>query len=50
MLASMVTNYQVDGYAYFMHALPFNLVTLALSLVLAWHYRSDLARRDGQPS
>jgi hypothetical protein len=50
MVASMVTNYQVDGYAFFAQALPFNLVTLVLSLLLAWHYRSDLARRNGQPS
>ena len=50
MVASMVTNYQVDGYAYFVHVLPFNLVTLALSLVLAWHHRSGLARRNDRTS
>jgi hypothetical protein len=50
MVASMFTNYQVDGYAYFVHVLPFNLVTLALSLVLAWHHRSDLARRNNPTS
>ena len=50
MVASMVANYQIDGYAYFVHALPFNLVTLGLSLALAWHYRSDLARRNDRTS
>lgn len=50
MVASMVTNYKVDGHAYFIQVLPFNLVTLVLSLVLAWHYRSDLARRGSRPS
>jgi hypothetical protein len=50
MAASMVANYQVDGYAYFVHVLPFNIVTLSLSLVLAWHYRRDLARRNGRTS
>jgi hypothetical protein len=50
MVASMVANYQVDGYAYFVQVLPFNLLTLALALVLAWHYRSDLRRRDGPTS
>ncbi len=48
MVASMVANYQVDGYAYFVQVLPFNLVTLVLSLVLAWHYRNDLTRSDGR--
>ena len=50
MVASMVVNYQVDGYAYFVHVLPFNLVTLGLSLALAWHYRTDLEPRNGRTS
>lgn len=38
MVASMVTNYKVDGYDYFLQALPFNIVTLVLALVLIYHH------------
>ncbi len=36
MLASMATNFGVDGAAYFVKVLPFNLITLALALAAAW--------------
>jgi hypothetical protein len=45
MVGSMVTNYTVDGYAYFLKALPFDAVSLVLAAMLVWHYRADLARR-----
>ncbi len=46
MLASMLTNYLVDGYAYFLQVLAFDLTALGLSLVVLWHYRKDLKRHD----
>ena len=46
MLASMLTNYLVDGHAFFLQVLPFNLTALGLSLVVLWHYRNDLKRRE----
>jgi preprotein translocase subunit SecG len=42
MVASMFTNYWVDGPDYFLTVLPFNVITLILALGLAWHYRDDL--------
>jgi hypothetical protein len=45
MVASMFTNFSVDGPQYFLTVLPFNAVTLILALMLVWHYRDDLVRR-----
>jgi glycerol-3-phosphate acyltransferase PlsY len=42
MIISMVTNVLVDGQAYALMVLPFNIVTLALSVLVAWHHRADL--------
>jgi hypothetical protein len=42
MAASMVTNYTVDGLDYFLQVLAFNLASLALALMVLWHYRRDL--------
>ena len=42
MLLAMFFNYTVDGYAFFLRALPFNLGTLVIALLLASHYREDL--------
>jgi len=39
MVASMVTNYWVDGAAYFFQVLPFNLVTLSLAVIVARYHR-----------
>ena len=44
MMMSMVTNVLVDGAAYALLVLPFNIVTLAVSLAVAWHHRQDLRR------
>ena len=41
MIASMITNFQVDGSAYFLKVLPFDLVALVLPAVIAWHHRGD---------
>ena len=41
MVVSMITNYVVDGPAYFLKVLPFNVITLILALVLVWRYRAD---------
>jgi len=41
MIASMITNFQVDGYEYFLKVLPFDLVALALPAPIAWHHRGD---------
>ena len=46
MLASMLVNYFVDGYAYFLQVLAFDLTALGLSLVVLWHYRKDLKGHD----
>jgi len=46
MVASMLVNYFVDGYAYFLQVLAFDLVALGLSLVVLWHYRKDLKGHD----
>ena len=46
MLASMLVNYFVDGYAYFLQVLTFDLTALGLSLVVLWHYRKDLRGND----
>ncbi|MEZ4730751.1 MAG: hypothetical protein R3E79_26795 [Caldilineaceae bacterium] len=43
MLLSMFFNYTVDGYAFFLRALPFNLGTLVIALVLIRHYWDDLS-------
>ena len=40
-IASIITNYQVDGYDYFLKVLPFDLVALVLPAVIAWHHRGD---------
>jgi len=37
-VASMVTNYLVDGHAYFLQVLPFSLVLLGVSLYVSVHY------------
>ena len=37
-VASMVTNYLVDGHAYFLQVLPFSLVLLGVSLYVCFHY------------
>jgi hypothetical protein len=47
MIISMVTNVLVDGPAYALMVLPFNIVTLALSVMVAWHHRDDLVRGTG---
>ena len=44
MMMSMITNVLVDGVAYALLVLPFNIVTLAVSLAVAWHHREDLRR------
>jgi hypothetical protein len=41
MIASMITNFQVDGSAYFLKVLPFDLVALVLPALIAWHHRGD---------
>jgi hypothetical protein len=38
-LVSMVTNYLVDGFDYFLQVLPFSLVLLGVSLYVYFHYR-----------
>ncbi|MEI8302771.1 MAG: hypothetical protein WCG13_05725 [Burkholderiales bacterium] len=48
MVASMFTNYWVDGPAYFLRVLPFNAITLLLALAVVWHYREDLGMRAGK--
>ena len=50
MLASMLVKYFVDGYAYFLQVLAFDLVALGLSLVVLWHYRKDLKGHDSARS
>ena len=50
MLASMLVNYLVDGYAYFLQVLTFDLTALGLSLVVLWHYRKDLKGHDSARS
>jgi hypothetical protein len=45
MVVSMATNYWVDGAAYFIKVLPFNLITLALSAIVAWHHRGQRPSR-----
>jgi hypothetical protein len=45
MLASVATNLHVDGAAYAMQVLPFNLATLALCLAVIWHHRRDIGRK-----
>ena len=42
MLLSMFFNYTVDGYAFFLRALPFDLGTLVIALLLTSHYWEDL--------
>lgn len=39
MVVSMATNYWVDGPQYFLHVLPFNLVTLGAALLILWRSR-----------
>ena len=50
MLLSMLVNYFVDGYAYFLQVLAFDLTALGLSLVVLWHYRKDLKGHDSARS
>jgi len=38
-LISMITNYVVDGYDFFLQALVFNLVLIGVSLHVYFHYR-----------
>ena len=38
-LISMITNYVVDGYDFFLQALVFNLVLIGVSLYVYFHYR-----------
>lgn len=45
MLASVATNVHVDGAAYAMQVLPFNLATLALCVAVIWHHRRDVGRK-----
>ena len=42
MVASMFTNYEVDGFDYFLQVLVFDVSSLALALLVLWHYRDDL--------
>jgi len=42
MIVSAITNFQVDGYAYFLKVLPFDVLAFALAAVVAWHHRSDV--------
>lgn len=44
-LISMITNYVVDGYDFFLQALVFNLVLIGVSLHVYFHYR----RASGAP-
>ncbi len=41
MIVSTITNFQVDGYAYFLKVLPFDVLAFALAAVVAWHHRGD---------
>lgn len=43
MILSMFFNYTVDGYDFFLRALPFNLGTLVIALILTSHYWDDLS-------
>jgi len=47
MLISMVANVLVDGPGYALMILPFNIVTLAVSRLMAWHHRANLGRGAG---
>ena len=47
MVISMVTNILVDGVTYALLVLPFNIVTIALSVIVAWHHRGDLGQGPG---
>ena len=38
----MFTNYEVDGFDYFLQVLVFDVSSLALALLVLWHYRDDL--------
>ena len=42
MIVSTITNFQVDGYAYFLKVLPFDVLAFALAAVVAWHHRGDV--------
>lgn len=42
MTVSTITNFQVDGYAYFLKVLPFDVLAFALAAVVAWHHRGDV--------
>jgi len=50
MIISIVTNISVDGLAYALLVLPFNLVTIALSVIVGWHHREDLGWGAGPGS
>lgn len=45
MVASVATNFRVDGATYAMQVLPFNLATLALCVAVIWHHRKDIRRK-----
>ncbi len=45
MIVSAITNFQVDGYAYFLKVLPFDVLAFALAAVVAWHHRDDVRGR-----
>ena len=45
MIVSTITNFQVDGYAYFLKVLPFDVLAFALAAVVAWHHRGDVRGR-----
>lgn len=42
MFLSMYLNYTFDGVAFFVAAIPYNTVTIALSSILVGHYLEDL--------
>ena len=42
MIVSAITNFQVDGYAYFLKVLAFDVLAFALAAVVAWHHRGDV--------
>ena len=50
MIISIVTNISVDGLAYAVLVLPFNLVTIALAVIVGWHHRGDFGRGAGSGS
>lgn len=41
MVLSMIVNYAVDGVDFFLQALPFNVITMILALLVTLHYWKD---------